>query len=309
MENPNEDQSFKSSLGDVRSWLKPPYIETKFVEVTSALTWVNIDESKGWKRILPIPGIDPSETEFDPFYRRNFTSLTGPPESIKSLTEKRSQRWADRSERWLLESRLTIARYKDLLRRLCQTGIDEWKAKGKTTTITADGLITTWTKRNRNKTVAWVESQLFTQERKESIIEKEIGLFVSEILQDRMESYGLSKPKLEKPHYKSFDKLFINTLDIEPCIQALRSYRPEKPVLGEGLTWTGSIKDKGLIVAWIERLETIEPKKIVRLSNRKQLVELLNAYFENLEMGKDASVFNKVVDPTLQDAFKSLLPE
>ncbi|GAB4007181.1 hypothetical protein GCM10028808_10580 [Spirosoma migulaei] len=109
--------------------------------------------------------------------------------------------------------------------------------------------------------------------------------------------------------YESFVDLFINSADIEPCLQALRNYRPDKPILGEGLTWTGSIKDKGLIVAWIERLETMEPKKIKRISNRKQLVVLLNTYFEDLEMGRDASVFNKVVDPSFQDAFKALLPK
>ncbi|MCX6214649.1 hypothetical protein [Spirosoma sp.] len=112
-----------------------------------------------------------------------------------------------------------------------------------------------------------------------------------------------------KAQYKSFTDLFINSSDINCCIQALRNYRPEKPVLGEGLSWTASIKDKGVIVAWIERMETMNPKKIKRLSNRKKLVKLLNAYFENLEMGKDASVFNKVVDKSLKDAFKALIPK
>jgi hypothetical protein len=116
-------------------------------------------------------------------------------------------------------------------------------------------------------------------------------------------------PLKDEMKYSCFTDLFINPSEVNYCIQALRNYRPEKPVLGEGLAWTASIKDKGLIVAWIERMETMEPKKIKRLSNRKELVKLLNAYFEDLEMGKDARVFSEIVDPTLQDAFKALLPK
>ena len=92
------------------------------------------------------------------------------------------------------------------------------------------------------------------------------------------------------------------------CVDALRKCRPEKPILGEGLNWTGGQKDKGFFVAWIERMETMKKPKIAYLGNRKQLVQLLNAYFVNLNLGKDARMFSNGAPKEKKDAFLALLP-
>ena len=116
-------------------------------------------------------------------------------------------------------------------------------------------------------------------------------------------------PGRDKPVYASFEDLFINPADIEPCINALRWYRPEEPILGDGRNWTGSRKDRGLLVAWIERMETMNPQKIRPLTDRKKLVKLLNGYFENLNMGAAARVFDNPVNPDARNSFTSLIPQ
>ncbi|GAB3923405.1 hypothetical protein [Larkinella terrae] len=125
-------------------------------------------------------------------------------------------------------------------------------------------------------------------------------------------SSPLTAPALDKSDtiaYNSFEELFINLIDIEKCIDALRRYRPEKSVLGEGRNWTGVNKDKGVIVAWIERMEGMRKPKIRRLSNRKRLVMLLNNFFLDLNMGKDARVFSNPVDLNVKQAFEALMPD
>lgn len=109
--------------------------------------------------------------------------------------------------------------------------------------------------------------------------------------------------------YDSFEKLFPSCEILDTCVDALRRYRPENPVLGEGLTWKGGKKDKGLFVAWIERMESMKSPKITRLGNREHLVKLLNAYFINLNLGKDARVFSNIVTQKRKDDFIALLPD
>ena len=54
-------------------------------------------------------------------------------------------------------------------------------------------------------------------------------------------------------------------------------------------------------------METARQPKIYRLKNRKQLVALLNGYFLNLNMGKHATVFDKVVERDVKDRFIALM--
>ncbi len=107
--------------------------------------------------------------------------------------------------------------------------------------------------------------------------------------------------------FDSFTDLFIDPADIDPCIEALRKYRPEKPVLGEGLTWVGGPKNRGLIVAWIETMELTKRPKIRHLKDRKKLVRLLNTYFSSLNMGKYARVFDEPTNRNAKDRFAALM--
>lgn len=122
----------------------------------------------------------------------------------------------------------------------------------------------------------------------------------------------LAPPAIDRPPvttYDTFPDLFKNPADVGPCVEVLRKYRPQKPVLGEGLTWVGSRKDRGLLVAWIERMEQTSQPKIHRLGDRKELVRLLNNYFANLSMGKDARVFGTPTDKDVKDRFVALMPD
>ena len=107
--------------------------------------------------------------------------------------------------------------------------------------------------------------------------------------------------------YKTFADLFINPDDIDSCVDALRRYRPEKPVLGEGLTWIGGPKRVGIIVAWIDNMEQAKQPKIHFLNDRRELVKLLNGYFINLNMGIYARVFENPVDRDVKDRFITLM--
>ena len=109
------------------------------------------------------------------------------------------------------------------------------------------------------------------------------------------------------PVHNSFEELFCVPEDIDYCVDALRRYRLEKPVLSMGLNWLGSHKDKTIIVAWIEAMEGLKVPKIYRLADRKQLVKLLNSYFSNLNMGTHARSFGNVVDRDAKDRLVSLI--
>ena len=60
-----------------------------------------------------------------------------------------------------------------------------------------------------------------------------------------------------------------------------------------------------MIVAWIEAMEWL--KRIPVVSDRKQLVKLLNKYFDGLEMGRDARVFDDPVDRDIKETLVSLM--
>ncbi|GAB2605674.1 hypothetical protein [Spirosoma areae] len=116
-------------------------------------------------------------------------------------------------------------------------------------------------------------------------------------------------PKAEEAQYKTFEELFISPANINKCLDVLRAYRPEKPILGEGTNWLGGPNAKAVLIAWIERMESMNPQKINKLSNRKQLVALLNAYFPALKMGIFARSFDNIIDADIKDKITAMMPE
>lgn len=107
---------------------------------------------------------------------------------------------------------------------------------------------------------------------------------------------------------QSFSELFIKSEQVEPSIEALKRIRPDKPLVSSCGHWAGTRKDnsKGMLVAWIERLEDIG--RIRRVANRRVLVQLLNSYFPGLNMGADARIFDNPTDETARLGFIALLP-
>jgi hypothetical protein len=107
----------------------------------------------------------------------------------------------------------------------------------------------------------------------------------------------LALVEYEKPAREShiipatFGGLFINPVDILPCVNALRQI--EQPVISVAGTWIGKKGSKSVLVAWIDRLELCH--KIIP-TDRKRLVPLLNAYFPNLNFGLDGRMFGEQND-------------
>ncbi|GAB3931873.1 hypothetical protein [Larkinella terrae] len=89
--------------------------------------------------------------------------------------------------------------------------------------------------------------------------------------------------------YSSFSDLFFDKQEIGVCVDALRKIG--QPVIGAGVHWIGRKGSKSILVAWIDRLEYCNKIRIV--SDRRQLVPLLNAYFPNLNFGAEGRQFGE----------------
>jgi hypothetical protein len=116
-------------------------------------------------------------------------------------------------------------------------------------------------------------------------------------------------PNNDAAPFTSFTDLFFQAADIKLAVDALRKIRPEKPLLTTNGHWITRKKDgsKGILVAWIERLENTHKIRVV--SNRKALVSLLNAYFPGLDMGGSARTFGDPTEESIRLGFISLIPK
>ena len=110
------------------------------------------------------------------------------------------------------------------------------------------------------------------------------------------------------PVYSTFFDLFINPDEFDICIDALRKFRPEKPVVNDSGHWIGGKRDnsKTILVGWVDRLEHL--RKIAKLDNRRHLARLLENHFTGLKFGKDARIFYDLVDETIRLGFVATLP-
>ena len=108
----------------------------------------------------------------------------------------------------------------------------------------------------------------------------------------------------EQPGPETFEDLFINAEDIKPCVDALRRIWPDKPIISDTNQWQKRDGSKAVLAAWIRRLEDCPKIHFIRPINK--LVPLLNTYFPNLELGKDARTL-KDPDVNLVAEFAALI--
>jgi hypothetical protein len=96
-----------------------------------------------------------------------------------------------------------------------------------------------------------------------------------------------SKNNAVKPPLNSLSEIFFNKEDFKICVSALRSVTP--PVISATNTYLLGPRKKGAIVAWIDVLKNRGKIKDVEL---KDLIALLNNFFEELDFGGEGRVFS-----------------
>lgn len=87
----------------------------------------------------------------------------------------------------------------------------------------------------------------------------------------------------------SFDELFLNPDEAEPCVNVLKIVAP--PIIDSNLNYILGDRRKSVIAVWIK---VLKDKGKIRVINDKQLAELLNRKFGNLNIGADGKTFRSI---------------
>ena len=97
------------------------------------------------------------------------------------------------------------------------------------------------------------------------------------------------KPKVETLSPTTFEELFHNSTNAEPCLNILREVDP--PVIDASNAFIG--KNKGIIPLWVKVLKNHSPKPILKHCKDIIYKDLLNAKIIGLNLTNDASEFRK----------------
>ena len=95
--------------------------------------------------------------------------------------------------------------------------------------------------------------------------------------------------KTEQETPKTFEELFYNPENAEPCLKILREL--EFPVIDEINNYIG--KAKGVFPLWVNILKTYKPKPLIKHFKDIVYKDLLNQKIKGLNLTKDASEFRK----------------
>ncbi|GAB3501054.1 hypothetical protein GCM10027341_27300 [Spirosoma knui] len=266
-----------------------------FNNITSNLPWTEIDQLDNltkWHYVIPFPDIEPSDFELT--LRNCMPHLASSDQSLRSRDENV---WKDKAISWLGNATEEIRRKKRRVRKIIKDNLPHLNALHKTT-LTTDEIYDKWL--NTIKHLTWGEFHSMVMS------ERTVGPYIAQILNEWKKNHTLASQSHKAPLYLTFEDLFILPANVDICVDVLRKYRLDAPLLGEKNNWIGSFKDRGVIVAWIDQLEA---KGKIRRIDRKQLVGLLNNFFSDLNMGKDARVFNNITKRDVKDYFASQLPQ
>jgi len=97
------------------------------------------------------------------------------------------------------------------------------------------------------------------------------------------------KPKPERETPKTFEDLFYNPANAEPCLRVLNELQP--PVIDAMNNYIG--KAKGIFPLWIKILKSHKPKPLIKHFKNTIYKDLLNSKVNGLNLSKDASEFRK----------------
>ncbi|GAB3539380.1 hypothetical protein [Spirosoma fluminis] len=269
-------------------------VNSLFYDTVNALPWHKIDQAYTWRHILPPPVIGPSATELE--LRTYFPKGA---QSDEEIIKSNKNLWEGKADEWFSYATLEIRLKKRRAKCVIRKGLPTLNKRHRTD-LAVDEVYDIWVKSIRQLT--WREFENL------SVTDKIIGPEIGKIVKELSDNFTPKAPP--DPDYKSFEELFYDPNDINKCLEALRNFRPDKPVLGEGKNWTGGPKDVGILVAWIDRMETMKKAKIRKLTDHPQLVCLLKQFFVGLDkMGKQARIFDNIVKKDQRDRFIALMPE
>ncbi|WP_020599370.1 hypothetical protein [Spirosoma panaciterrae] len=186
METSEDNEQFKSSLGDWQNWLKPPYLYTAFNKATAELSWTQVlravkwvEEGNGtWEMVLPIPDIDPSETEYWDLTLQGELHR----QAIENFKENRKQKWLTNTKNFFLNSRQLIKRRRKQLKQLFDNELEERKVRGLKTSLTAKKAVIEWNEQNRDITITELKNLHITTPMVNSLLD--------EIIKNWVKKYG-----------------------------------------------------------------------------------------------------------------------
>jgi hypothetical protein len=98
-----------------------------------------------------------------------------------------------------------------------------------------------------------------------------------------------AKPETVQSIPKTFEELFHNSQNAEPCLSILRELNP--PVIDSQNSYIG--KNKGVFPLWVKVLKNHIPSPIIKHCKDYVYKDLLNSKVKGLKLTKDASEFRK----------------
>ena len=102
-------------------------------------------------------------------------------------------------------------------------------------------------------------------------------------------SFQQSETKTEHQIAKTFEELFYNPENAEPCLRILSELQP--PVIDAMNNYIG--KAKGVFPLWVKILKNHKPEPLIKHFNDVVYKDVLNLKVKGLNLSKDASEFRK----------------
>lgn len=142
---------------------------------------------------------------------------------------------------------------------------------------------------NRNLATCFLFIDFLKKRQKKIQTEIQIEQPQAEIpqLEKKVTQQSKSKTDIETP--KTFEELFYNPKDAEPCLKILSELR--SPVIDATNNYIG--KAKGIFPLWVSVLKNFKPEPLIKHFKDTVYKELLNEKVKGLKLSKDASEFRK----------------
>lgn len=128
---------------------------------------------------------------------------------------------------------------------------------------------------------------------KEPLFFEKMAIDEIELIKDNSNLFAAKPtkpPKIEKEQPQTFEELFYNPANAEPCLRILGEIEP--PVIDAMNNYIGKHK-KAVFPLWVSILEEYKPEPFIKPVPNKIILNLLNQKINGLNLCKDASEFTK----------------
>lgn len=115
------------------------------------------------------------------------------------------------------------------------------------------------------------------------------AVYVLDCLQGNLTQTKTDAPQTNREIPSTFEELFYNPQDAEPCLKILNEIAP--PVIDAINNYIG--KGKGVFPLWVRVLQQHKPKPLIKPVQDIIIKDLLNQKIAGLNLSKDASEFRK----------------